>query len=183
MIDGLRVASHLEATVFLDVSKSVEHVGSGDSHLIKHEPAVILRVVAELGTNIADFYAFEWQMSLKIADGDEEAIDTIVVFTNYALSKNSRIISPQTHTTRPELRRGDSWRVDYELVGGHVESGRCLKTCDVGAMTHLSLRVATHPFHGPDILDPLLSLLIRAKFQQSSLEHADMQGGWINARR
>ena len=94
LIDGLRISSHLKAAVFLDVRKSVEHVGSGDPHLVKHEPAIVLRVVAELGTNIADFYAFERQVSLKVADRHKEAINTVVIFTNYALSKHSSIVSP-----------------------------------------------------------------------------------------
>ena len=104
LVNRLGVSSHFEGAILVDEGKACEHVGSGDANLIKHEPAVVLGVVSKLGADVANLDTLEGKVSLQISDWDQEALDTVVVLTNFTLSEDGRMISPQAQASRPVLR-------------------------------------------------------------------------------
>jgi hypothetical protein len=116
LVNGFRISSKLKTTVLSDVRETIEHVGPRDADLVKHQPSIVLRVVAKLGSNITNLNALEWQVSVHIPDGNEEALNAEIVFSDFALSEDGRMISPQAQAARPVLGAGDSGRVNDKFV-------------------------------------------------------------------
>lgn len=183
LIDCFRVASHFKGAVLLNVGKTAQHLLTGDSHLVEHEPAVVLGLVAELGAEISDLDTTEGHVLLVVSNLHKEAINTIIVSIDNATSKYSSVVCPVTKTTRPVFGAGDGWRVDDPLISLEVERCSRLESSNVGAVAELSLGVATRFAHGSNVSEPERVLLITTKFLNSSLEHAVVQCGRINTSR
>lgn len=77
--------------------------------------------------------------------------------------------------SRPEFRRSDRGRVDYEFVAGFVKSCCGLNAGHIAAMTKLSLSVATQKLKIINQGHPSGSLLIRSQKVNRFSEHALVQ--------
>jgi hypothetical protein len=56
LVDGFRITANLKRAILSDVRETTKHVRPRDSHLVKNEPAVVLRVVAQFRTNVTHFH-------------------------------------------------------------------------------------------------------------------------------
>ena len=65
--------------------------------------------------------------------------------------------------------------MNHKLVGPRVESRSGLEASDIGPMTKFSLGVASHPLHGPNVIQPHFALLITPQLLDSGLEHTVMK--------
>ena len=58
------ITSYFESTFFVDIRKPGKHISSRDPHLVKHQKAIISRVVSKLSAYVANFYAWQGMVSL-----------------------------------------------------------------------------------------------------------------------
>ena len=182
LVDCFWVSAEFEATILVNKWKSVEHVGPGDADLIKHQPPIILGVVTLLGANITHFDSFKGQMCLHVSNWDEETLDTEVIFTDFALSKHSSMISPKTQTTRPVLSTSHGGWI-YDIFIGHLIEGCCrFETLNVWTVSEFCLGVAPHKSHRSYFWQPLLVLFVWSQLLDYSLKHTIVEQSYVNTR-
>ena len=62
------VASHFQRPFLVDVSEACELVCARDSHLVEHNPAIVLCIVAKLAAKVAHLYARHMLVSRAVAN-------------------------------------------------------------------------------------------------------------------
>ena len=55
LVKGFRIATQLELARRSHEGKAAEHIFARDSHLVKLEPAIVVFLVPEFGSDVSDF--------------------------------------------------------------------------------------------------------------------------------
>jgi len=59
LIKSLWITSQFKLTILVDVGKPSQHVCTGHSYLIEHDPAIVFLMVAQFGTDVSDLYSWK----------------------------------------------------------------------------------------------------------------------------
>lgn len=180
LIDSLWVASHLECTFFVNISKPTKHMLAGNFHLIKHKPSIVLRLISKFGAEVSNFNPANRMMSLLVSNFNKEAVYTVIAFIYEATGKYKCMVRPASKTTRPVFCARDCWRVDHPFISFQIEGRRRFYALNIRSVAQLRLGIAAHNFHGSNVFKPKIVLFLATKFLNGSLEHPVVQGGRIN---
>lgn len=116
---------------------------SGDPHVFKGGPTVILTRVAKFRAQISSLNAWESLISIKISELNHEAVDTVLLAIDHQFAEARCMGCKPTQISRPPLGRGRCRTIDHKFVSGSVKGRSSFQGGDIGSVTELSLAIAT----------------------------------------
>ena len=96
LVQGFWISSQLKFTIFVNISKSCQHVCARYSYLVEHYPTIVLLLIAEFWTHVPHFYSWECKMRLSISDWHQKGLDTELFIADVALRENNCMVCPET---------------------------------------------------------------------------------------
>lgn len=131
LVESLWIASQLKLTIFVNVSEPRQHVCAGNSYLVKHQPAIVLLLVTEFWTNVANSYTWKRKVSFSVSNLNHKSLNSVRFIADVALCKNDCMICPESKTTWPEFCACHSRRMNDELVSCQIKNSSGFQTCNV----------------------------------------------------
>mmetsp|Transcript_94744 Transcript_94744/g.203533 ORF Transcript_94744/g.203533 Transcript_94744/m.203533 type:complete len:252 (-) Transcript_94744:73-828(-) len=135
------------------------HVCTRNAHMIKATEAVVLVVVTDLGTNVANRNSWQGFMRRHVTDRDHEVVDAEVTATHEQASVDDGVIGSATQGSRPPLCAGCGGAVNLDFVALRHIGRRCLERPDITTMPELSLCIATNHLPSEGLGQPKRLLL------------------------
>ena len=174
-VQDAEISGDVKVTFLIDLGEAHEHICAGNANVVESGPTVVLREVALLGTEVTSLHTGQVLPGVQVAELNHEWLDAVVHLVDLKSGKDNSMRSVTSQITRPVLGRCKSGAVDHKLIRGLVQSGSGLNASDVGAVTELSLGVATPD---PGLLDeghPFLLLLFGGESLHGKIEHGVLE--------
>lgn len=128
-------------------------------------------VEAELGPNVSNMDIRQRQMCLEVPDGHDEGMWTKCLAVHDQLRHDSGIVRHLAQRSDPPFRCSQRRRVQNERLVLWVPRCRGLEASDIGAVTKLSLRIASNDLELLCSLQEELVLLWCALLSDGGHEH------------
>lgn len=108
-----------------------------DTIVVKHDEAIVDRVEAKLGTDIADGDTLQGTMILQATDLHTEGVRAEIFTVGDQTGHDDSVSGSLAETTDPPFGSSQSRRVDFEFIGFWNVGGGSFKTLDVRPVTQL----------------------------------------------
>jgi len=139
--------------------------------VIKACPSIIFARISNFRSQIACLYSRAELPCLCISQLQHKGLHPMVRISNKKACKHDRVARKHAHVSRPVLCCRHTWSIDYEFVSHLIECSSRLQTCNIRAMTELSLSIASN---NVDIFDqghPVGLLFFVCKIRDRNAEH------------
>ena len=111
--------------------------------MVKHEPAIVDAVEANLHAHVFDHDTSAWAHVL-VSDLNDEAVDALVLSIDVRLSKHDSVVSMACAVRDPELLASNRGRIDLKFLFHWVVNSGGLHLWCVVTVTKLSEAEAPH---------------------------------------
>ena len=118
--------------------------------MVKHEPAIVDAVEANLHAHVFDHDTSAWAHVL-VSDLNDEAVDALVLSIDMRLSKHDSVVGMASAICDPELLAGNGGRIDLKFLFHWVVDSSGLHLWRVVAVTKLGEAEAAHVFERVNI--------------------------------